>query len=104
MFKIWRATVVTNGQASDFLEKLYMCSYFLSMMYLTLARFLAKSIKAGRSVLGRLSVSLLGEKDRDVSNRDTNNSFVCFSVFGSVCFSLYVERISCFQRWESVRV
>lgn len=48
------------------------------MMYLTLARFLAKNIKAGRSVLGRLNVSSFGEKVRDVSNKAANSSFVRF--------------------------
>lgn len=70
------------------------------MVGLTLARPLAKDVKAGSSLLGGLSVSSLGEVGRDPSNWATHRSFLC--VHEPWMSKDLVN--CCFQRWESLRV
>lgn len=57
-----------NGQTGYFLANLCLCSEFPSVVDLTPAGSLARNIKNGSSVLGRLSVSSLGEEDGDASD------------------------------------
>ena len=77
MFKIWSMAVYNNKWSSRlFLANLGLCSYFPGTAGLTLARPLAKDIKAGSSLLGKLSMSSLGEEGRDASNWVTCSSFV----------------------------
>lgn len=61
-------SMIIKGQAGYFLASLCLCSEFPNMVDLTPAGSLAKNIKDGSSVLGRLSVSSLGEEDRGASD------------------------------------
>lgn len=61
-------SMTINGQTGYFLANLCLCSEFPSMVDLTPAGSLARNIKNGSNVLGRLNVSSFGEEDRDASD------------------------------------